>query len=46
MAAKLSTIFWLTKKIVSEVKKIFSFEKTIVCGIGTIVCVMPHTFCS
>jgi hypothetical protein len=42
--AKPSTIFRLTRKMVSAVRKDFSFEKTMVCGIGTIVCAMHAIF--
>jgi len=37
------TIFWVTRKMVSAFKKIFSFAQTMVCGIEKIVYVI-HTF--
>jgi hypothetical protein len=36
MVAKPEIIFWVTKKMVSAIRKIFSFEKTIVCVMHSI----------
>jgi hypothetical protein len=34
----------LTRKIVAAVRNIFSFEKTMVCGIEKMVCVIQAVF--
>jgi hypothetical protein len=44
MVAKPKTIFRLTRKIVAAVRNIFSFEKTMVCGIEKMVCVIQTVF--
>jgi len=44
MVAKPKTIFWLTRKMVPAVRKIFSFAPTMVSGIEKMVCVIQTIF--
>ena len=44
MVAEPQTIFWGARKMVPAVRNIFSFEKTMVSGIETMVCMMQTIF--
>ena len=44
MVAKPQTVFWVTRKMVFAFRKIFFFEKTMLCGIENMVCVMQTVF--
>ena len=44
MVAKPQTVFWVTRKMVFAFRKIFSFEKNMVCRIVKMVCVMQNVF--